>query len=169
MAQTSGREIHQTKPFGSLQQQVVLNLMRTSRAVEEGWHRYLKQAQGISPSQFNILRILRGARPHALKISVIGERMVTRDPDVTRLIDRLIKQGLVRRERDTQDRRVVLVEITPAGLALLARLDKPVLEQIEGAMAGLTSKQLRELDTLLNEVRAGIRAYPDKNGGNGKR
>jgi DNA-binding MarR family transcriptional regulator len=159
MAQTIGREIRQTKPFRSLQQQVVLNLMRTTRAVEESWIQYLKRTEGISPSQFNILRILRGARPKALKISDIAERMVNRDPDVTRLVDRLIKQGLVRRERDTEDRRVVLVEITPAGLALLARLDAPVLEYLEAAMAGLKPPQLRALDTLLNEVRAGIRAW----------
>jgi DNA-binding MarR family transcriptional regulator len=159
MAQTIGREIRQTKPFRSLQQQVVLNLMRTTRAVEESWIQYLKRTEGISPSQFNILRILRGARPKALKISDIAERMVNRDPDVTRLVDRLIKQGLVRRERDTEDRRVVLVEITPAGLALLARLDTPVLEYLEAAMAGLKPPQLRALDTLLNEVRAGIQPW----------
>jgi DNA-binding MarR family transcriptional regulator len=160
MAQTIGREIHQTKPFRSLQEQVVLNLMRTTRAVEESWIQYLKRTEGISTSQYNILRILRGARPNAVKISEISERMVNRDPDVTRLVDRLIKQGLVRRERDTDDRRVVLVEITGAGLALLSRLDGPVHEYIEAAMAGLNAQQLRTLDTLLNEVRAGIQPYP---------
>ena len=160
MAQTISREIHQTKPFSSLQQQVVINLMRTTRAVEESWTQYLKRTEGISLSQFNILRILRGARPKAVKISEIAERMVNRDPDVTRLVDRLIKQGLVRRERDGDDRRVVLVEISAAGLALLARLDAPVLESTAAAMAGLNSQQLRTLDTLLNEVRAGIRPYP---------
>lgn len=157
MARTIGSEIHQTKPFRSLQEQVVINLMRTTRAVEESWMQYLKRTEGISQSQYNILRILRGARPQAVKISEIADRMITRDPDVTRLVDRLIKQGLVRRERDSQDRRVVLVEITAAGLALLARLDGPAGGYTEGAMAGLRPQQLRTLDTLLNEVRAGIR------------
>ena len=160
MAQTIDREIRQTKPFGSLQHQVVINLMRTTRAVEESWAQYLKRSEGISPSQYNILRILRGARPKAAKISEISERMVTRDPDVTRLVDRLIKQGLVRRERDSEDRRVVLVEITTAGLAMLSRLDGPVGESTEAAMAGLKPQQLRTRDTLLNEVRAGIRPFP---------
>jgi DNA-binding MarR family transcriptional regulator len=160
MAQSIAREIRQTKPFQSLQQQVVLNLMHTTRAVEENWAQYLKRAEGISPSQFNILRILRGARPHPVKISDIADRMVTRDPDVTRLVDRLIKQGLVRRERDENDRRVVLVEIAEPGLALLSRLDEPVLESTAAAMAGLKPQQLRALDTLLNEVRAGIRPFP---------
>ena len=158
MPQTIDREIHQTKPFRSLQEQLVINLMRTSRAVEEGWMQYLKRTEGISPSQYNILRILRGARPKAAKISQIAERMITRDPDVTRLVDRLIKQGLVRRERDGDDRRVVLVEITGAGLALLSRLDGPAGEYTDAAMAGLKQSQLRTLDTLLNEIRAGIRA-----------
>ncbi len=141
MAQTIEREIRQTKPFGSLQEQLVLNLMLTTRVVEENWTQYLKRAEGISPSQYNILRILRGARPKAARISEISDRMVTRDPDVTRLVDRLIKQGLARRERDSEDRRVVLVEITAAGLALLSRLDRPAADATEAAMAGLKQQQ----------------------------
>jgi DNA-binding MarR family transcriptional regulator len=157
MAQTIGGAIRQTKPFRSLQEQAVINLMRTTRAVEESWIQYLKRNEGISQSQYNILRILRGARPKPAKISEIADRMITRDPDVTRLVDRLIKQGLVRRERDSEDRRVVLVEITAKGLQMLSRLDEPAGEYTEGAMAGLNTQQLRALDTLLNEVRAAIR------------
>jgi DNA-binding MarR family transcriptional regulator len=160
MAKTIDREIHQTKPFRSLQEQVVINLMRTSRMVEESWVQYLRRTEGLSMSQYNILRILRGARPNAVKISEVAERMITRDPDVTRLVDRLIQQGLVKRQRDTEDRRVVRVEITGAGLAMLSRLDGPSIEQISAVMAGLEPDQLRTLDTLLNEVRAGIRPYP---------
>jgi DNA-binding MarR family transcriptional regulator len=100
-----------------------------------------------------------------VKISDIAERMITRDPDVTRLVDRLIKQGLVRRERDTEDRRVVLVEITGAGLAMLARLDEPAGAYTEGAMAGLKQQQqLKTLDTLLNEIRSGIQPVGAVNG-----
>ena len=154
---TIHHEIRQTKPFRSLQEQLVINLMRTTRAIEESWVQYLKRTEGISQSQYNILRILRGARPRAVKISEIADRMITRDPDVTRLIDRLIKQGLVRRERGTEDRRVVLVEITGTGLAMLTRLDGPAGEYTDGAMAGLKQSELKTLDALLNEVRAGIR------------
>lgn len=161
---TIQHEIHQTKPFRSLQEQLVINLMRTTRAIEESWIQYLKRSEGISQSQYNILRILRGARPKAVKISDIAERMITRDPDVTRLVDRLIKQGLVRRERDTEDRRVVLVEITGPGLAMLARLDGPAGAYTEGAMAGLKQRQLKALDTLLNEIRAGIQPVGTVNG-----
>ncbi|HUF35026.1 MAG TPA: MarR family transcriptional regulator [Gemmatimonadales bacterium] len=160
MAQTIQREIRQSRPFRSLQVQVLINLLRTCRAVEESWVQYLKRTEGISQSQYNILRILRGARPHPARISEISERMINRDPDVTRLVDRLIKQGLVRRERDTEDRRVVLVEITPAGLDLLERLDEPVDRYVHAAMAGLSPAQLHELDALLNEARGGIRPFP---------
>ena len=164
MTKTIHHEIRQTKPFRSLQEQLVINLMRTTRAIEESWVQYLKRSEGISQSQYNILRILRGARPKAVKISEIADRMITRDPDVTRLVDRLIKQGLAQRERDSDDRRVVLVEITGAGSALLARLDEPAGEYTEGAMAGLKPQELRTLDTLLNEVRAGIRPIEAVNG-----
>jgi DNA-binding MarR family transcriptional regulator len=160
MAESISRVIRQTKPFPSPQSQVAINLIVTARMVEETWIKYLKRTEGISPSQYNILRILRGARPNPVKITDIAERMIHRDPDVTRLVDRLVKQGLVRRERDTEDRRVVLVEITGAGLAMLARLDRPVLEQLNAAMAGLNQQQLRMLDTLLNELREGIQPYP---------
>lgn len=160
MALGIGREIRQTQPFASLQQQVVVNLMRTCRTVEESWAQHLKRIEGISTSQYNILRILRGARPGALRISEISERMIDRDPDVTRLVDRLIRKGLVRRERGEEDRRVVLVEITAAGLALLARLDQPVVEYARAVMAGLTQKRLRALNALLDQVRAGVRPYP---------
>jgi DNA-binding MarR family transcriptional regulator len=162
MAKTIQQEIRQTKPFRSLEEQVVINLMRTARAIEESWIQYLKRTEGLSQSQYNILRILRGARPQALKVSEISERMIARDPDVTRLVDRLIQRGLVQRERDTGDRRVVLCEITGKGLALLARLDGPVMQYTDGSMAGLKPAQLRTLDTLLNELRAGIRPIEDE-------
>ena len=150
------RELRKRKPFELPEQEAYLNLIRTTDQLQIHFAR-LFRLHGITVQQYNILRILRGARPQAVKISEIADRMITRDPDVTRLVDRLIRQGLVRLERDTEDRRVVLVEITGAGLAMLARLDGPAGTYTEGAMAGLKQQQLKTLDTLLNEIRAGIR------------
>jgi MarR family transcriptional regulator, organic hydroperoxide resistance regulator len=160
MPKTIEQELKQTRPIRSPHEQAVLGLMRTSRAIEESWMSYLKRTEGVSISQYNILRILRGALPQAIKSSEIADRMIYRDPDVTRLVDRLSKQGLVSREQDPNDRRVVLVRITDAGLALLARLDEPVDRYTRSVMAGLGAPRLRELCSLLDEVRAGIRPFP---------
>jgi len=160
MAKTIDQELKQTRPIRSPHEQAVLGLMRTSRAIEESWQTYLKRNEGISISQYNILRILRGARPQAIKTSDIADRMIYRDPDVTRLLDRLSKQGLVSREEDPQDRRVVLVRITAAGLALLARLDHPADRYTRSVMAGLSPDRLRELCRLLDQVRGGIQEFP---------
>lgn len=160
MPKTIDEELKQTRPIRSPQEQAVLGLMRTSRAIEDSWLSYLKQTEGISISQYNILRILRGARPKAIKSSEIADRMIYRDPDVTRLVDRLVMQGLVRRERDDEDRRVVRVGITGKGLALLERLDGPVDRYTRAVMGGLTQHQMRDLCLLLDEVRAGIQPFP---------
>src|SRR5215212_4402159 len=145
MAKTIDQELKQTRPIRSLHEQAVLSLMRTSRAIEESWLLYLKRTENISISQYNILRILRGGRPHGVKSSDIADRMIYRDPDVTRLVDRMVQQGLVRRDRDSADRRVVLVSITDEGLALLERLDGPVERYTSAVMAGLNPQKLREL------------------------
>lgn len=160
MPKTIEQELKQTRPIRSPHEQAVLGLMRTSRAIEESWLSYLKRTEGISISQYNILRILRGAQPAAIKSSDIADRMIYRDPDVTRLVDRLSKQGLVSREEDPADRRVVLVRITDSGLALLARLDEPADRYTRSVMAGLNPQRLRELCSLLDEVRGGIRPFP---------
>lgn len=160
MPKTIEQELKQTRPIRSPHEQAVLGLMRTSRAIEESWMSYLKRTEGISISQYNILRILRGALPQAIKSSEIADRMIYRDPDVTRLVDRLSKQGLVSREQDPSDRRVVLVRINDSGLALLARLDEPADRYIHSVMAGLNVPRVRELCSLLDEVRAGIRPFP---------
>jgi DNA-binding MarR family transcriptional regulator len=160
MPKTIDQELKQIRPIRSPQEQAVLSLMRTTRAVEESWVSYLKHTEGISSSQYNILRILRGARPQAVKSSEIADRMIYRDPDVTRLVDRLIKQGLAQRERDDEDRRVVLVSITDAGLALLERLEQPVHQNMRAVMAGLSQQKMRELCVLLDEIRAGIQPFP---------
>src|SRR5882762_5359070 len=101
-----------------------LELLRTTDMLSRGLVKVLK-IEDLSGTQYNVLRILRGA-PEGLPCGEIASRMITRDPDVTRLLDRLEKRGLVSRCRETQDRRTVLTRITPAGLKLLTRLDQPV-------------------------------------------
>jgi DNA-binding MarR family transcriptional regulator len=160
MATSIQREIRQTRPFPSLQEQVTVNLIRTTNAVMEQWRQHLKQVEELSPSQYNILRILRGAHPQALRIHEMAERMISRDPDMTRLLDRLVRRGYATRARDEADRRVVRVGITRDGLAVLRRLD-PVLDRhARAGMAGLRPAQLKALDALLDELRAGIQVVP---------
>src|ERR1700741_3922379 len=103
-----------------------LELLRTTDQLSRRLVPLLK-AEELSPTQYNVLRILRGA-PEGLPCGEIGQRMITRDPDITRLLDRLEKRTLIARWRDSQDRRMVLARITPQGLKMLGRLDQPVQE-----------------------------------------
>jgi DNA-binding MarR family transcriptional regulator len=136
---------------GVLEEQVFVNLMQTSDLLARRLEPVLKAAE-ISPTQYNVLRILRGA-PQGLACGEIGDRMITRDPDITRLLDRLEKRGLVSRCRDTQDRRMVLTRITAPGLRLLAQLDSPVLEAHHLQFGHLGQEKLRALLALLEEAR----------------
>ncbi|MGB6357492.1 MAG: MarR family transcriptional regulator, partial [Candidatus Acidiferrales bacterium] len=121
-ATRSGRE--GKRPAACLEEAAFLDLLRTSDVLARGVVHVLKP-DGLSPTQYNVLRILRGS-PEGLPCGEIAGRMITRDPDITRLLDRLEKRGLILRTRQNQDRRTVLTRITPAGLRLLARLDAPV-------------------------------------------
>lgn len=112
----------------------------------------LKQDE-LSVSQYNILRILRGAGPAGLACGQVAGRLFRHDPDVTRLVDRLLKRGLVERAREAQDRRVVRTRITPAGMGLLASLDAPVDRLHERQLGHMSERQLSSLKTLLTEAR----------------
>ena len=107
-------EIQQTKPFTSLQEEALLNILRTSAAMMDEMEDLLKQ-RGITNTQYNVLRILRGAEPEGLCRNELRDRMLTRMPDVTRLLDRMEEAGLVARSRDNEDRRLVSTRITEAG------------------------------------------------------
>src|SRR6266576_1054133 len=109
---------------GSPEEALFLDLLRTTDMLSRGLIHVLK-AEDLSATQYNVLRILRGA-PEGLPCGEIASRMITRDPDITRLLDRLEKRGLISRCRETKDRRTVIARITPEGLTLLARLDGPV-------------------------------------------
>ena len=152
MAGKLEREIKQKRPFSSVQEEVVLAIMRTSDEVVVPINNVLRTAN-ISASQYNILRILRGAGEDGLPCGEIGERMVRRDPDLTRLLDRLETSDLVVRSRDTRDRRIVRASITNEGLALLASLEAPMQEGLKRALAHVPVARLRTLLEILEEVR----------------
>jgi len=145
-------EIKQTKPFESIEEEVFLNLQRTAEVLMHSLEAGLKPA-GLSASQYNVLRILRGAGAEGLACRDIAERMVTRDPDMTRLLDRLEARGLVMRARDREDRRVITVRMTPEGLHRLQELDAPVAELVRRQLGHLGERRLRTLSGLLQVAR----------------
>ena len=126
---------------------VFLDLLRTTDILSRGLVQLVK-AEDLSANQYNVLRILRGS-PVGLPCGEIASRMITRDPDITRLLDRLEKRGLISRCRETKDRRMVIVRITPEGLKLLARLDEPVQEAHRRQLGHLGQDRLRALTELL--------------------
>src|SRR5262249_58936365 len=121
------RELRKKHPFAVPEQEAFLNLARTLDHLNQPFER-LFAAHGLTGPQYNVLRILRGHGAEGVPCHEIGAQMVTRMPDVTRLLDRLEQAGLATRQRSQSDRRVVLVRVTPAGLDLLAKLDRPVLD-----------------------------------------
>jgi DNA-binding MarR family transcriptional regulator len=114
----------------------------------------LFKPHGLTGTQYNVLRILRGAEPEGLPCRGIGERMISHDPDMTRLLDRMEKRGLISRQRQTDDRRVIKTRVSPAGLALLKSLDQPVRELHKRQFHHLPAARLKTLTQLLEEVRA---------------
>lgn len=147
-------ELKQTKPFKSPADEAFVSLQRTADLVMRKIAQFLK-AWGISPTQYNVLRILRGAGPEGLCCGEISDRMITHDPDITRLLDRIEKLGWIERARSTKDRRVVVARISKRGLELLKQIDKPIEDFNRTASAHLSERKLRELIGLLNEVRSG--------------
>jgi DNA-binding MarR family transcriptional regulator len=128
-----------------------LELLRTSDQLTRGLVRVLKTEE-LSPTQYNVLRILRGT-PEGLPCGEIASRMITRDPDITRLLDRMEKRGLISRCRETRDRRLVLTRITPAGLELLGRMDEPVQEIHREQLGHLGRERLGLMCELLRSAR----------------
>ncbi len=146
-------EIAQQRPFSSLEQEALLNLFRTADCLERAGQRRIR-AWGITSTQYNVLRILRGAQPQGLTCSAIGDRMITAEPDITRLLARLKGLKLIRQQRDKRDKRVVWTQISPSGLALLNETD-PVVEQLTKELLGhLGEEQLATLIHLLERARA---------------
>lgn len=147
------QEIHKKQPFDSLEQEAALNLLRTSDLFDNRLGRLFRE-YGLTSSQYNVLRILRGAGCPLPSLD-IAERMIQVVPAITGLIDRLEAQRLVHRRRCDRDRRVVYVEITPRALTLLKQIDRP-LEQLHKKLLGhLSSKELKSLIHLLEKARSG--------------
>jgi DNA-binding MarR family transcriptional regulator len=148
-------EIKQTKPFASLEEEALLNLERTAAVISHAFADYLKSYE-ITPTQYNVLRILRGAGPSGLCRNEVRDRLISQVPDVTRLLDRLEESGLIERERSTTDRRQVATRITAQGLALLRSLDEPVLEMHKQLLGHMSEKQLKSLTELLALARDAV-------------
>jgi DNA-binding MarR family transcriptional regulator len=153
MAGRLKREIKQTKPFSSLQEEVVLSMIRTADQLAAPMNEVLRQ-ENLSLSQYNILRILRGAGEKGLPCGEISERMVRRDPDLTRLLDRLERRGLVTRSRGTKDRRVVRATLSEEGFRLLEALDETVRKTMKQVLAHVPREKLQTLSELLDETRS---------------
>ncbi len=145
-------EIKKVRPFESLEQEAMLGLLRTADLLAGEMNDVLKPS-GLSTTQYNVLRILRGAGT-GLPCGEIASRMITRDPDVTRLLDRMERRKLVSRCREKQDRRVVLTRITDAGQTLLSELDAIVADAHRKQLGHLTSLQLKQLIELLDLARS---------------
>ncbi len=145
-------EIKQTKPFTSLEQEAMLSIQRTDALLGYSIIEALKPYD-VTPTQYNVLRILRGAGPSGLCREDIRQRLIAQVPDVTRLLDRMEEAGLVGRERDSADRRLVTSRITDAGLALLAKLEAPIARLHEQQLGHMTNAELRSLITLLARAR----------------
>ncbi len=171
------KELHKSKPFESLQQEVFLNVIRTADQLMRAFEDLLKP-HTLSAAQYNVLRILRGhcreggnmlgssnghssassgkaaTQDEGIPCKAIGEHMITRDPDITRLLDRLEARSLISRQRDTRDRRIVSTRITAEGLRVLKELDKPVLEFHQKQLAHVPEAKLSQMIDLLEFARA---------------
>jgi DNA-binding MarR family transcriptional regulator len=147
----SGQRSHS---LPSAEEAAFLDLLRTTDMLSRGMVHLLK-AEDLSSTQYNVLRILRGA-PEGLACGEIANRMITRDPDVTRLLDRMEKRKLISRCRDEHDRRTVMTRITPDGLDVLGRLDEPIQSAHRKQLGHLGRERLRALTELLEAARSEI-------------
>ncbi len=152
MATKLQRELKQAKPFSGIEEEVILNVARTAEYLGSRLAEVLKSAD-LTSTQYNALRILRGAGVDGLTCGDVGERMVTKDSDITRLLDRLERRGLIHRERPETNRRIVLTRITPDGLRLLTELDAPLQDAQRKLLAHMGKQTLKELNEMLEACR----------------
>jgi DNA-binding MarR family transcriptional regulator len=134
-----------------LEDRLFVAILKTADSLSQEAERLIKTA-GLTPAQYNVLRILRGAEPDGLLCRGISERMISRDPDITRLLDRMEAHKLITRERQKEDRRVIKTRITPEGLKLLKKLDRPVHELHKDQFRHMPAARVKQLTELLVEV-----------------
>jgi DNA-binding MarR family transcriptional regulator len=145
-------EIGQKTPFLNLEEEALLNLVRTSDFLQHAFHHKTRD-WGLTSTQYNVLRILRGAQPEGLQCAAIGDRMVTAEPDVTRVLARLKALRLIKQHRDKHDRRVVWTQIADAGLDLLREMD-PLMQRLPTELLGhMSQDDLTEMIRLLELAR----------------
>ena len=159
MAHRILEEIRQTRPFATQQEEAALNIVRTADALKRGGE-LLFRRHGITSAQYNVLRILRGAGDRGLHCSGIAERMITAEPDITRLLMRMERLGLLMRQRDSADRRMVTAIATERGLQLLVELEAPLRKLQERQFALLSQDEIDALIDGLEKVRAGVAGMP---------
>lgn len=145
-------ELKQTRPFASIEQEATLNVVRTGAMLTDMFEQVLKP-YGLSAAQYNVLRILRGAEPDGLCRNEIRDRMITRMPDMTRLLDRMEDAGLVTRTRQTTDRRLVRTELTERARELLDEIEPKMLEEHRNRLGSMSREDLRRIIELLTAVR----------------
>ncbi len=155
------QEIAQQRPFASAQEEALLNLMRTADCLTRTFQ-LITRKWGVTNTQYNVLRILRGAHPAGLACSVIGSRMITAEPDITRLLGRLKTLKLIRQQRDRRDRRVVLTFISEAGLELLRQMDPVILATPRELLGHLNESELAEFTRLLELARRGCSQHESR-------
>jgi DNA-binding MarR family transcriptional regulator len=148
-------ELQQRRPFRNLEEEATLNLFRTVSLLEGLSTAFLRD-HGLTPSQYNVLRILRGAGDAGLGRNEIGERMIDRAPDITRMLDRMEQAGLVHRERSTTDRRCVPTVLTAEGRAIVDALDQPNADIQHAYLGHLSQEQLLTLIETLTQIRERI-------------
>ena len=145
--------LKQNRPFVSLEQEVYLSILRTASELSYAVDQFFRPFD-ITPSQYNVLRILRGAGTDGLCRNEISERMVTATPDMTRLLDRMEKSGWVTRKRAVEDRRQVSTHITKSGMELLARLERPTGDFVTPLFAGAKISDLKTVLKVNDQIRA---------------
>ena len=160
LAGVVARELKQTRAFTSREQEVMLGLQLVVARLMEPWEKFLKSTAELTLHQYNVLRILRGSHPTALPSGEIATRMISRDPDITRLVDRLETRGLVARIRGRQDRRIVEVAITDTGLELLHTLDEHVERFPRNMLGHLGPKKLEQLGVLIDQALSDLGTFP---------